>query len=79
MSNCQGGFTDFSVQVAQKYGLPLESAWPYKGATFGSVASTPVSPGICELNQTFNKYDNMPGVKNTTFYKRYDNVTVAEM
>lgn len=78
-SDCTGGYTDFAIQAVKDFGMPLESTWPYKAATFGSVLGAPSSPGICSTNQTFIKYDTSMGAKNPVNLTRYDNATVTQI
>ena len=79
-SDCTGGYTDFALGVVKTYGLPLESAWPYKASAYGSVAGAPSSPGICSTNQTFILYDVATmGAKTPMNLTRYDNITVTQM
>lgn len=78
-SDCTGGYTDFALQVVKNYGIPTETTWPYKAATYGSVRGFPSSPGICSTNQSFIKYNSLPGAKDPLNVTRYDNRTVAQI
>ncbi len=79
-SDCTGGYTDYALGVVKTYGLPLESAWPYKASAYGSVSGYPSSPGICSTEQTFILYDNATmGAKSPLKLTRYDNITATQM
>lgn len=79
VSDCTGGYTDFSLQVVKNYGLPLETAWPYTAGTYGSVAGAPSTPGICSTTQPFIFYDASMGALSPMNLTRYDNVTVDQI
>lgn len=42
-------------------------------------SGTPTTPGICDSNTSWIKYDDLPGVVNATNLTRYDNITNADI
>ena len=62
-STCNGGYVDFSGELARVNGIPTEQAFPYIAANYiGS--EYPTSNGICDANETI-MYARDPSV--TTF------------
>lgn len=51
-STCNGGYVDFSGELARVNGIPSEAKFPYISETYTGT-TFPTTPNICSANETY--------------------------